>query len=388
MIRRKQKNKFRQYFRVLKRKVKRLNPKKVRRWFKINLKQHPFVLGILFFIWIDKVLIKGMFRKVNFIKILKVHLFIFILWLALVIISNILRDKQKVKWYLKRRFVFFMLLFFQPLGLILLWSGAKFRKITKIIFTIIFGLIFIIYNVQYNKKYEQILKKSSFERIVEKITQPKKGIFLEPANNETLRYLKLTRISKKRRVKLAISEISVRCSPAIVSIKTKGKDGKEIGMGTGFIISEDGVIITNFHVMESAYQAEVKIGEEVFKEVYLIKGVPSLDIAIVKINAKNLPVLSIGDSDTLLNGQFIIVLGNPGGFERSVSHGIISAIRSKGNIKIIQMTAPVSIGSSGGPLINEYGEVVGITTLASFFIVQNLNFAIPINYLDKIINEK
>jgi S1-C subfamily serine protease len=161
-----------------------------------------------------------------------------------------------------------------------------------------------------------------------------------------------------------------------------------MGMGSGFIISEDGLIVTNFHVMESAYQIEIKIGEKIFREASLVKGISNMDIALLKIDSKGLPALPIGDSDSLVDGQFVIVLGNPVGLERSVSNGIISAIRSKDDIKIIQMTAPVSPGSSGGPVLNEYGEVVGITTLASFFMAQNLNFAIPINYLDKILNEK
>lgn len=368
------------YLAVIQRRIKRVNRKKVLRWLEINLKQHPFILGLLFFIWIDAVLIKRDFAKIDIIKILKFHLYLFIFWLILVALLNLLRDKQKVKWYFRKHFVVFMLLpFFFPFGLILLWSGSKFKKATKIIFTLIFGSVFIIVNVYSSKT----INKSSLERIVEMITGPKKKIFLKPLDRDVLSGLRLLEVPKKSRVKLAISEVAAQYSSSVVSIKTKDKDGRDLGMGSGFIISPDGLIVTNFHVVESAYQAEVKIGEDVFKEVYLVKDIPNLDIAILKINAENLPVLPLGDSDSLINGQFLIVLSNPWGFERSVSSGIVSAIRSKGDIKLIQMTAPVSPGSSGGPVINEYGEVVGITTLASFFMAQNLNFAIPINYLNK-----
>lgn len=372
----------------MKRSIKRLNRKSAGLWFKINMKQHPFVLGFLFFVWINVVLKGRMFAKTNTAGILKFHSAIFILWLTLVIILNLLKDKQRVKWYLRKRFVFFILLLLPPLGLIFLWSGAQFKRTTKIIFTVIFSLYFVGGQVYYNKKYESLFKGSAFDNIVEIITSPKKKIFLQTIDAGALTGLKIGGIRQGKSAKLAISEIALRYSPAVVSIKVKDKDDKEIGQGTGFIISGDGIIVTNFHVMESAYQAEVKIGEKVFKEVYLIKGVPSLDIAILKVNAKNLPFLSIGDSDALVNGQFVIVLSNPAGFERSVSNGIISAIRAKGNMKLIQMTAPVSMGSSGGPVLNEYGEAIGITTLASFFMTQNLNFAVPINYLQKIINEK
>lgn len=384
MYRKKSKNKLKRYLRVFFARIKKLNRKKVLHWFRVNLKTHPFILGLIFFVWLDVVLIRRIFTKEGVARALKFHFIIFISWLLLVVLSNLLRDKQKVKWYLKKRFIFFTLFILPPLGLILLWSGSQFKRITKIIFTIGFGAFFIIANLHYNRKYERLLAVPSFDRIVEMISKPKKKIFLKATGDGIVANLRLTRIPKKPIVKLAISEIAARSSSAVVSIKTKDKDGKEMGMGSGFIISEDGLIVTNFHVMESAHQVEIKIGDKLFKEASLVKGISNLDIAILKIDAENLPVLPIGDSDNLVDGQFVIVLGNPVGLERSVSNGIVSAIRSKDDIKVIQMTAPVSPGSSGGPVLNEYGEVVGITTLASFFMAQNLNFAIPINYLNKI----
>lgn len=388
MARHKKKNKIKRYLAVFKRRFKRLNRKQAWRWLKVNLKQHPFILGLLILIWVEKIFIKRIFRKHSIIELLKSHLFIFILWLVLVTLSNLLRDKFKVRWYLKKRFIFFTLLLFPPLGLIFLWSGSQFKRTTKIFFTILFASYFIISQIYYNIRYEKLMSKTPLESIVEMITKPKKKIFLKTLDKEIVGSLSLSLASGKSKVRLAASDIASRCSASIVSIKTKDKDGKELGMGSGFIISKDGVIATNFHVMESAYQAEVKIGENVFKQVYLLKGIPDLDMAILKIEAKDLPALSIGDSDSLIDGQFVIVLGNPWGFERSVSSGIVSAVRSKGDIKVIQMTAPVSMGSSGGPVLNEYAEVVGITTLASFFMAQNLNFAIPINYLTRAIKEK
>ncbi len=388
MAKTKKKNKIRRYLAVNRRRVKRLNRKKIGNWLKVNLKQHPFILAILFFIWIKAVLVEKILTKGNIIKLLRFNLLILISWLILVILSNPLKDKYPVKWYLKKRFVFLMLLLFPPLGLVFLWSGSRFKKITKIIFSVVFSSLFIVTQVYYNKKYEKFINKSSLERIVEIITKPKQKIYLKTLSDDVFKNFGLSRVQKKAKVKLAVSEIASRCSSGVVSIKTKDKEGKEIGDGAGFVISKNGIIATNFHVLESAYQAEVKIGEDVYKEVYLIKGVPRLDMAIIKIEAKDLSVLPIGDSDGLVNGQYVIVLGNPWGFERSVSSGIVSAIRSKGDFKVIQMTAPVSPGSSGGPVINEYGEVIGITTLSALFMAQNLNFAIPINYLHKIISER
>lgn len=386
-MKKRHKNKLKRYFAVFKRNLKKLNRKRAWLWLKNNFKSHPFILGFLFFAWLSAVLTKAIY-KISPVSILKTSLLFLFCWLVLVILSNLLKDKPRVKWYFKKRFVFFMLLILAPAGLVFLWSGAQFKKVTKIILTLIFGLAFVITNINYNKEYEKLLVKSPLERTIEMVTSQNRNVFLKTADKDLLSSLKLTTIPRKSKVKLAVSDIARRCLPGVVSIKTKDKQGREIGMGSGFIISQDGIILTNFHVITSAYQAEIKIGDDVFKEVFLVKGVPDLDIVILKINAKDLAALPIGDSDSLINGQVVITLGNPWGFERSVSSGIISALRSKGSLKLIQLTAPVSPGSSGGPVINEYGEVVGITNIASIFLAQNLNFAIPINYLNKIITKK
>jgi len=389
MHKKKNKNKFKRFLRVIVVTIKRINRKRAKHWFKVNLRQHPFILGLTLFVWLDAVLLRRIFTREGLAQALKFHLYLFLAWFAFVVTSNLLKDKQKVKWYLRKRFIFPVLIVLPPLGLILLWSGSHFKRITRVIFTLLFGGYFLIANLQYSKKYDRLIAMPSFDRIVETITKPKNKTFLKAADESVISNLRFSRIPKKAAsTKLAVSEIAARCSSAVVSITTKDKEGKDIGMGSGFIVSEDGLIVTNFHVVESSYQVEVKIGEDIFKEAFLVRGIPNLDMAIIKIEAENLPVLPIGDSDSLVNGQFVVVLGNPVGLERSVSNGIISAIRSKDNIKVIQMTAPVSPGSSGGPVLNEYGEVVGITTLASFLMTQNLNFAIPINYLNKIFNEK
>ena len=381
-------NKIKRYFAVSKRRLKRLTPKKAWSWVKANLKQHPFILGILFFFWIEQILISRGYQNNDVMQLVKFHLYIILAWFVLVVISNLLKEKDKVKWYLKKRFVFAALFLFMPLGLILLWSGARFKRITKIILSLTCIALFVFVQVYYNKRYEKLLTQKPIERIVETISKSKKKTYMQSAGKDVAGSLGLTTLAKRGKAKLAVSDIAARCSTATVSIKTKDSDGEEIGMGSGFIVSSDGLIVTNFHVLESAYKAEVKISENEYKEASFVKGDPALDIALLKIDAKNLSVLPVGNSDNLINGQFIVVLGSPWGFERSVSSGIISGIRSNGNIKFIQMTAPVSPGSSGGPVINEYGEVIGITTVASFLLAQNLNFAIPINNLRKLIAEE
>lgn len=384
-------NKFIRYLKVARAKAKKLNRKKIKAWLNRNLKEHPLILGILFAVWLNYI-IRLLFYPLATAELLKSHAkfhsLLILNWLVLVLISNSLKDRQKVKWYLKKRFVFVMLILFPPLGLILLWLGAKFKKKTKIVLTVIFFGLFIVNTVYQGKVEYKILNMSAFDRMTEMITRQKGKIFLKSMDPQVLGRLKLSRLPEKERIKLAVSEIYSRYSSSIVSIKTKDRNGNTLGLGSGFVISRDGLIVTNAHVIKSAYQAEIKINDRVFKEAYLVKNIPNFDIAILKVNASDLTPLYIGNSDGLVGGQFIVAFGNPMGLEHSVSSGIISAVRLSREIKLIQITAPVSPGSSGGPLLNEYGEVVGITTLASFFFAQNLNFAIPINYLDNAISKE
>jgi S1-C subfamily serine protease len=161
--------------------------------------------------------------------------------------------------------------------------------------------------------------------------------------------------------------------------------GQPIGQGSGFIVTDDGIIITNFHVMEDAYSAQINFSGVIFEGVRLIAGLPEFDLALVKIDALGLPGLSFGDSDVVKDGESIVAIGNPLGLERTVSNGIISAVRVLENITMLQITAPVSLGSSGGPILNEYGQVIGVTTLATSWGAQNVNFAVPIKYIQSVI---
>lgn len=379
------------YLRVVRKKINRINRKKVFSWFNKNLKEHPFILGVLFFIWCSSI-INLFFENKSLKDLLKIHgklhSILFICWFVLVIWPNLLKDKQKVKWYFRKRLVFITLILLPPLGLILLWIGAQFKRVTKIILTVVFALLFVTSNIYQQKRAQKVITMSAFDRVVNTIASQKNKTFLRHTELGVLKGFVFRQISKKERTKIPVSEIYSRYSPSIVSIKTKDKYGKEIGMGSGFIISKNGILVTNSHVIKSAYQLEVKIDSKVFQDVFVVKNNSGSDIAILKIDATGLVPLAIGDSDTLKSGQFIVALGNPMGLEQSVSSGIISAIRSSRNIKLIQMTTPVSPGSSGGPVLNEYGEVIGIATMASFFIAQNLNFAIPINYLKTLVNQQ
>ncbi len=164
------------------------------------------------------------------------------------------------------------------------------------------------------------------------------------------------------------------------------------GQGSGFIVRPDGVILTNAHVVDGASVVTVKLTDKrEFKAKVLGIDKPT-DIAVLKIDASDLPTVRLGDSSALKVGQWVLAIGSPYGFDNSVTAGIVSAkFRSlpDGSVPFIQTDVPVNPGNSGGPLFNMKGEVVGInsqiyTTSGGY---QGLSFAIPINIAQKVETE-
>jgi serine protease Do len=186
------------------------------------------------------------------------------------------------------------------------------------------------------------------------------------------------------RTRMSPEEIFDKNKPAIVRIET------QVGVGTGFVVGADGRIATNLHVIRGAAVVKVKLldGSE-YAVTRILAADEKRDLAVIRIEKTGLPTLRIGDSDQLSVGQRVIAIGNPLGFlDHTMSDGLISSIRQlDAQTKILQISAPISQGSSGGPLFNPYGEVIGIAV----GIVdpktggQNLNFGIPSNYLKPLI---
>ena len=191
--------------------------------------------------------------------------------------------------------------------------------------------------------------------------------------------------------KLDAPTIYERSKPALVHIKV-GTGSEVVRQGSGVILRSDGLIATNFHVIEGARQASVRLanGDE-YTEVAVAAVDEFKDIALLKIKAVNLPTLELADSDVVKVGQTAYALGDPLGLEGSLSQGMVSAFRPGGEIhkslegfRVIQFTAPVSPGNSGGPLLNEEGKVIGLV-FAFKPGGQNLNLAVPANYLSAIV---
>jgi hypothetical protein len=153
------------------------------------------------------------------------------------------------------------------------------------------------------------------------------------------------------------------------------------GLGSGFIIKPDGIIVTNHHVVANAKEMAVKLSSgEIYRNVYLLSSDPTNDLAFLKIEAVDLPTIPLGNSNNVQLGDAVLLVGAPRGLEQTVSDGLISGIRLDDGVRVLQTSAAASPGSSGGPLLNRSGEAVGVM---SFKLVngENLNFTIPINYV-------
>ena len=163
------------------------------------------------------------------------------------------------------------------------------------------------------------------------------------------------------------------------------------GTGSGFIISADGQILTNAHVVNGADRVSVTLKDGRTLEGKVLGEDPVTDIAVIQVQTNNLPVVEIGNSDALQPGEWVIAIGNPLGLDNTVTAGIVSATdRSASDIGVsdkrigfIQTDAAINPGNSGGPLLNSRGEVIGMNT-AIIQGAQGLGFAIPINAVQRI----
>ena len=170
-----------------------------------------------------------------------------------------------------------------------------------------------------------------------------------------------------------------RSSKAVVLIKTDKRSA------TGFLISADGLIATSYHVIEGVSRVSVRTPSgDIYDNVSLLAKDERRDLAILKISGSDLPFVSLGNSNDINPGDKIIVIGNPLGTEQlqaSVTDGIVSGLRDLGEgYKVIQMTAPVSPGNSGGPAFTAKGDAIGVVVFR-LREGENLNFAVPINYV-------
>ena len=164
-------------------------------------------------------------------------------------------------------------------------------------------------------------------------------------------------------------------------------------LGSGFIIDPDGYIITNNHVIKNADEIVVRLSDRRELKAKLIGSDARSDVALLKIDAKNLPVVQIGDSDKLKPGQWVMAIGSPFGFDHSVSVGVVSAIGrnlpSENYVPFIQTDVAINPGNSGGPLFDLDGEVIGINSqiYSRTGGFMGLSFAIPVNVATNVVKQ-
>jgi S1-C subfamily serine protease len=162
-------------------------------------------------------------------------------------------------------------------------------------------------------------------------------------------------------------------------------------IGSGFIVRPDGYIVTNAHVVRGQTTIKVTLNDKRVFDGKVVGTDGFSDLAVVKIDANNLPTVGMGTSKDLRPGEFAIAIGSPLGFDHSVSLGIISAVSRtimdvNGNINFIQTDAAINLGNSGGPLLNLAGEVIGVNTFI-YAHAQNIGFSIPVDIAKSVVNE-
>ncbi|MCH7728282.1 MAG: trypsin-like peptidase domain-containing protein [Planctomycetes bacterium] len=182
-----------------------------------------------------------------------------------------------------------------------------------------------------------------------------------------------------------IQKIADKARDSIVQVTFSGRDGKQQGLGTGFVISPDGLIATNLHVIGEARPISVEMADGRKFEVKRIHAFDRhLDLAVIEIDAKELPALKLGDPEKVKDGQTIAVVGNPLGLKHSVASGVISGRRNQEGRSMLQLDMLIERGNSGSPVLDADGRVLGIVTLKSL-VTKNLGFAVDVIHLKQLL---
>ena len=199
---------------------------------------------------------------------------------------------------------------------------------------------------------------------------------------------RLTELELAKRDAKDFKNLASLIKPSVVVIESVDRNGYEGGRGTGFVVREDGVIATNFHVIGEHRDFSIRFSDgSTFRPRSILAIDRDRDLALVKIDAKKLPVLKLGNSRDLIPGQAVLSIGNPLGYEHSVSRGVIAAIRELefgDGRPMVQVAIPIEPGSSGSPALDLNGNVIAILSIKSGGA---MGFGVPVNELKRLLGE-
>ena len=181
----------------------------------------------------------------------------------------------------------------------------------------------------------------------------------------------------------SVEQLAKRVRPSIVVVTFEGREGKQQGLGTGFVIDAAGLIATNLHVVGEARPISVQLADGSKHEVTEVTASDrAMDLAVLKIKPPTAPLvpLSLGTSESLSDGLPVLTVGNPHGLQFSVVNGVVSGVRDVEGRRMIQLAMPIEPGNSGGPVVDPAGRVIGVVTMKSL-VTKNLGFAVGIDSL-------
>jgi S1-C subfamily serine protease len=181
--------------------------------------------------------------------------------------------------------------------------------------------------------------------------------------------------------------VAQKAMPSVVRLIMSDSDGRPLSLGTGFVVA-DGIVATNLHVIAGASQGRAKLVEQ--QHEYPVSGSVGVseesDLVLLRVAGLKAYALPLARDESVAIGDEVYVIGNPSGLEGTISAGIVSRIREIEQRKVLQITAPISAGSSGGPVLNEKAEVIGVA-VATLKDGQNLNFAVPVSNLSLLLSK-
>lgn len=204
-------------------------------------------------------------------------------------------------------------------------------------------------------------------------------------------------VTREQGETLTAQEIYRQVNPAVVTVMVQLGEEDMASIGTGVIFTEDGYLVTNYHVVEGGSECRIALDSGRSYTAQYVAGDAKNDVAVLKVDAEGMPAAEFGDSDLLTVGDKVYAIGNPLGVELrgTLTDGIVSAINRDVEVDgrtmtLIQTNAALNSGNSGGPLINEYGQVVGINVIkmsSAYSSVEGLGFAIPSANLERLVND-